>query len=388
MKAEGMPTYIFAGGGTGGHLYPGLAVAQGLLKLRPQARIVFACSNRSIDRKILDPLPYAVVPQPIRPLPNSPLKVWGFVRSYMASRKLAARLFADLKPAAVLGLGGFAAGPVLVQAAKAGVPRALLNPDAVPGKANRLLARHAQVIFTQFEDTTNRFAAAHRGKVRCVGCPIRSGLVGSAGPGAAQASGGTADSERLEALKFFELTPDRRTLLVFGGSLGAESVSLAIEQLAGDMAALPQPWQVLHVTSTPAAGRIEDTLRTAGVAVRTLRYCDRMDLAYTAADLVLARAGAGTVAELAVTCTPAILMPYPYHRDQHQRHNAAQLANAGAAIACSDAKDSAVNAASLRQTMLPIMRDGDSLAKMRQSAAGLGKADAAVEVARWLAADS
>ena len=101
--------YIFAGGGTGGPLYPGLAVAEHVLKLRPEATVVFACSNRAIDRRILDPLPYAIVPQPVRPVPKNPKHAWAFLTAWVQSARLAKDMVRDLKPAAVLGLGGFAA---------------------------------------------------------------------------------------------------------------------------------------------------------------------------------------------------------------------------------------------------------------------------------------
>ncbi|GAF72090.1 unnamed protein product, partial [marine sediment metagenome] len=130
--------YIFAGGGTGGHLYPGLAVAEALRAKRPDAQVVFACSNRAIDRRILEATPYPYIPQPVRPLPARP---WGwpaFLAAWVRSCALARRLMGDLCPAAVLGLGGFAAAPMICRASRVGVPTALLNPDAVPGKANRV----------------------------------------------------------------------------------------------------------------------------------------------------------------------------------------------------------------------------------------------------------
>lgn len=364
-----MACYIFAGGGTGGHLYPGLAVADELRKLQADALIVFACSNRPIDRRILDPLPYAVVPQSVQPIPRSPMALWPFLRTYWASARQARDMIRDLKPQAVLGLGGFAAGPLVVRAAKSKVPTAFLNPDAVPGKANRLLARHAQVIFAGFESTVDCFPASQRAKVQWTGCPIRSCF---------------ATAERAEGIEMFGLRKDRRTLLVFGGSLGAESISLSIETLAGDLRTFADRWQVLHVSGSPKAPQIEKTLADAGLFVKTLAYCNRMDLAYAASDLVLARAGAGTVAELAATATPAILMPYPFHKDQHQRLNAAQLAQAGAAMICDDAKNPAANAASLRQLMLPLMADTPRLDAMRQKAKGMGKADSAKVVAQWM----
>jgi len=381
-----MSVYIFAGGGTGGHLYPGLAVAQELLAAEPTAAIVFACSSREIDRKILEPRPYVMVPQPIRPLPRlrSPGTIWPFVTSYLRSRSLAKRLIADLKPAAVLGLGGFAAGPVMVQAARGGIRRAFLNPDAVPGKANQLLARHAQVIFTQFERTADTFAARHRHKVQCVGCPIRPAFAATFCDTAATPSAAATAAARDTAVRTFGLHPQRRTLLVFGGSLSAESVSQALGQLADDLAPLADRWQVLHISGLPSAKTIETRLRSAGLHATTLPYCDRMDLAYAAADVVLSRGGAATVAEIAVAGKAAVIMPYPHHKDHQQKLNAAELEHANAAVVLTDTKNPATNAASLREHLLPILRDEPTLHRMQQAAARVAKPNAAQTVAQWM----
>ncbi|MFA6134909.1 MAG: UDP-N-acetylglucosamine--N-acetylmuramyl-(pentapeptide) pyrophosphoryl-undecaprenol N-acetylglucosamine transferase [Phycisphaerae bacterium] len=363
--------YIFAGGGTGGHLYPGLAVAEALAKRDPAGRMVFACSNRPIDRRILDPLPYAIVPQPVRPFPGKPSGWPGFLWAWAKSASLSRRLLADLKPKAVLGLGGFAAGPVISAAASRGIPVALLNPDAVPGKANRLLAGKADVIFTQFEATTNVFPPDLHERIRCVGCPIRS-LFGAA--------------TRDEALQHFGLRGDRKTLLVFGGSLLAEALSEAVGQLVGDLGTLAHTWQVLHITGSSKAEAIDQALRGAGLHTRTQGFCDRMDLAYAASDLVLSRAGAVTVAELAATGRPGVLMPYPYHADQHQRLNAAALVDCGCAIVCPDSKNAADNAATLRGRMLPLMRDIPALDRMAAAARKFQGRRAAENVADWLLA--
>jgi len=362
--------YIFAGGGTGGHLYPALAVAEELRRIQPAAKIVFACSQRPIDRRILDPLPYAVVAQPVRPLPHRPRDVPGFLWSWWRSSLLARDMMAELKPAAVLGLGGFAAGPVVCRAAGAGIAVGLLNPDAVPGKANRYLAARADVIFTQFPSTMESFPRKLHNRIRCVGCPIRASLTAA---------------DRLEAIGHFQLRPDRKTLLIFGGSLLAEVMGEALELLVDDLFPLAETWQILHITASPRATRIEAELTRRGLTVRTQGYCDRMDLAYALADLVLARAGAVTVAELAATGRPAVLMPYPNHADQHQLLNAAALASAGAAIVCPDVRNAFLNAAALREHLLPVMRDDTRRIAMRQAAARAGKPAAARDVAMWLA---
>jgi UDP-N-acetylglucosamine--N-acetylmuramyl-(pentapeptide) pyrophosphoryl-undecaprenol N-acetylglucosamine transferase len=363
----GEPIFILAGGGTGGHVYPGLAVADELAGLRPGAKIVFACSDRPIDRHILDPTPYAIVVQPVQPLPRSLPAAAKFVRCYLASALQARQMLADLRPSAVLGLGGFAAAPVVCRAAKCGVRTGLLNPDAVPGKANRMLARRADAIFTAFASTADQFPAAVRAKVRHVGCPVRRAFM-------------TAD--RQQALDHFGLRADRKTLVVNGGSLGAASINQAVALLADELGTLGGTWQVLMITGKDKAGATLEA--RGGLCVRVLDYCQRMDLACAAADLSLGRAGAGTVAELGATATPAVLMPYPYHADQHQRLNAAELCQAGAAIVVDDAKTPQTNAVRLRETLLPILRDPARLDAMRQAARSVKGAHAARSVARWL----
>jgi UDP-N-acetylglucosamine--N-acetylmuramyl-(pentapeptide) pyrophosphoryl-undecaprenol N-acetylglucosamine transferase len=366
MDRPGSEIFIFAGGGTGGHLYPGLAVAEELLAIRPEARIVFACSHRAIDRRILDPLPHGVVPQPVKPLPRGLRGWWSFFRAWRASGALARDMVQDLRPAAVLGLGGFAAGPVVKEAARRGIRTALLNPDAVPGKANRYLARRVQAIFTQFPSTRECFPPGVRPKVHPVGCPIRAGF-------------GKADRE--EAIRHFGLRADRKTLVIVGGSLGAASINGAIAALRGELDQLADQWQALHVTG-PGTG--DSGGGATGMSVRYLEYCDRMDLAYAAADLALGRAGAVTVAELAAMLTPAVLMPYPHHKDRQQQLNAAGLAQAGAAVICEDAKDPHANAARLAEVLIPMMRDAARLEAMRDAARAFARPGAARDVATWL----
>ncbi|HUT56343.1 MAG TPA: UDP-N-acetylglucosamine--N-acetylmuramyl-(pentapeptide) pyrophosphoryl-undecaprenol N-acetylglucosamine transferase [Phycisphaerae bacterium] len=359
--------YILAGGGTGGHLYPGLAVAEELLRLDGEARVVFACSNRPIDRRILEPTAYAMVPQPIRPAPGL-RSAWGFLRSYVASAFQSRQMVCDLRPAAVLGLGGFAAVPLVRAAWKAGIPTGLLNPDAVPGKANRFLARRARAVFVQFASTADCFGAGLRERIRHVGCPVRCGFL---------------TARRDDALRALGLAADRRTLLVNGGSLGAQSINQAFEALAAELDELADTWQVLHVTGHEKGGRGQ-AAAPGSIEVRALEYCHRMELAYAAADLALCRAGASTIAELSATGTPAVIMPYPFHADQHQRLNAQALAGAGAAEIVDDRADQAANAAALRQSLLPLMRDADRLEAMSQAARNLANPHAARQVAQWM----
>lgn len=359
------PLFIFAGGGTGGHLYPGLAVAAELTALCADAQIVFACSARPIDRRILDPLDCAVVPQPVLPLPTGPGAIWPFLRAWRASKSQSRRMIADLRPQAVLGLGGFAAAPLVQAAARRGIATALLNPDAVPGKANRYLARRVDAIFTQFDATAERFAPAVRARVNTTGCPIRGAF-------------GAVDRDT--ALEHFALDARRKTLLVCGGSLGAEAINAAIDSLvAGTLAErLAEQWQIIHIT-----GASHDHAPGSDVPhLRRMTYCNRMELALAAADLAVTRGGASTIAELTATGTPAIIVPYPHHRDRQQYLNAAPLTQAGAAAVCEQTE--APMAASLGEALARILDDEAHLATMQTAARQLGKADAARTVAQWM----
>ncbi|MFW6146572.1 MAG: UDP-N-acetylglucosamine--N-acetylmuramyl-(pentapeptide) pyrophosphoryl-undecaprenol N-acetylglucosamine transferase [Planctomycetota bacterium] len=362
------PVYVFAGGGTGGHLTCALAVADALADRRAGSRVLFLCTDKSIDGRFLDPTPWGKVVQPIRPLPRNPLKMGGFALRWLRSLRLAGRVLGDVQPAAVLGLGGYAAGPA-ARVAAGRTRTAMLNPDAVPGKANRYLARRVDVIFTQFEATAERFPETLRSKIRRVGCPVRREIL---------------DADRAAALDRFGLDGSRRTLAVMGGSLGAATVNDAVAAAAERLAGAADGWQVLHVAGPGKTAALDAAYRRAGLPAGVVDFCDRMGDVYAAADLLIGRAGANTVAELTATGTPGVLMPYPFHADDHQVLNAAEMVAAGAARIVRDAADAAVNADRLVETLAPILTGPGALATMAAAAAGLGRTDAAEAVARWL----
>lgn len=363
------PTFLFAGGGTGGHLFPALAVVEHLAAACPRAKALFACTDKAIDRRVLEPAGCGYVVQPVRPIPSNPLAWPGFLMTWRRSLALARKLIDDVRPAAVLGLGGYAAGPVVRVAAARGIRCGLLNPDAIPGKANQYLAGRAERIFTQFASTADCFPASVREKVAPVGCPVRPSLLG-------------ADRERSRAE--LGLRGDRKTLVVMGGSLGAETVNEAVLACADLLAKRAETWQVLHIAGPGKAERARAAYQAGRLSAVVLEFCDHMGAAYAAADLLIGRAGANTVAELTATGTPGVLLPYPFHRDQHQRHNAAEMAAAGAAVVIDDAADPAVNAARLGEALRPLLDDDARLAAMAVAAAELGRPAAAAAVAQWL----
>lgn len=365
----GARAYVFAGGGTAGHLAPALAVAEALRTRQPDAAIVILCTTRSVDERFLREVPYGVVAQPVKPLPRGPLEAPGFLVAWVRSCRMARSILQDVKPAAVLGLGGYAAGPMVRTAARRQVPTALLNPDAIPGKANRFLAGSVDLIFTQFRESARHFPSKLSGKIRHVGCPLRPGV---------------GQGDRSEAMRGFGLHPGSRTLAVMGGSLGAGSINDAMGVLAPWLAESVPGWQVLHVTGVGKAGDVENAYRRLGVHAAVLEFCDRMDLFYAAADLVIARGGANTVAELTASATPAVILPYPYHKDQHQRHNAAAMVAVHAAAVVDDLIEPRLTAQGLKKVLEKLLCNPARLADMAAAAGALAPGDAARRVADWL----
>ncbi len=359
------PIYLVAGGGTGGHLYPALAVAEELKAIQPRAQIVFACSDREIDKKILADTDHAIVPQPIRPLPRGFAGWPAFVDSYIRSSRLAKDLLGDLAPVAVLGTGGFAAVPVVRKAAASSIPVGMLNPDAVPGLANRNLAKYADAIFTQFESTADHFSARLTSKISCVGCPIRKTI---------------SKANRDEAISFFGLQPSLKTLLIVGGSGGAQAINQAVAALDDMLDQFAGTWQIIHVTG-PAKNFYRGSPALHSVR---LEYCNRMDLAYAAADLAVTRCGAVTAAELTASGTPAIVLPYP-HAGGHQMLNAEPLSSCGAVKIVPDACDPQINAAVLGEVLRSLLSDTSQLEVMSSNSQALAKPQAASDVAKWLA---
>jgi UDP-N-acetylglucosamine--N-acetylmuramyl-(pentapeptide) pyrophosphoryl-undecaprenol N-acetylglucosamine transferase len=269
----------------------------------------------------------------------------------------------------VLGLGGYAAGPAIRVAAARGVPAAILNPDLVPGKANVWAAKYVREIYCQWIDSRGRFPTTD--KVYETGCPIRTGLVGG---------------DRNAAAAEFGLDAGKRTLVVTGASQGAKTINDALVALGETLDRFAAGWQVLHLTGRSEFESFAPRVRNRRIAYKPVPFTQRMDWVYALADLVIGRAGAGSLAEITAVGVPSILMPYPFHKDRHQLHNAETLVKSGAAILVEDAIDTEKNAAALERVLLPLMQSPELLTPYRDAAGWLGKPDAAERVARRLLA--
>jgi UDP-N-acetylglucosamine--N-acetylmuramyl-(pentapeptide) pyrophosphoryl-undecaprenol N-acetylglucosamine transferase len=358
-------TIILAGGGTGGHLYPGIAVAQSLKKILPDCHPLFLCTQRDIDRVILEPTGFEFIPQPIVPPTKTVGGLLKFFKSWRETKDLVKRTRRERDPVAVLGLGGYAAGVAVRAAADKKIPTAILNPDVIPGKANQFLLRHVQAICCQFPQSADHLPANQRHKVKVTGCPIREDFLQSV--------------DRRAAATKLGLDPRLQTLTITGASQGALTVNEAVLAMAPELNL--QGWQILHLAGRDHALSVRATYRELEIDARVVDFTPAMADVWAVTDLTIARSGASTCAELTACGIPSILMPYPFHKDMHQKANAQVLVDAGAAMLIDDEKDARKNAAKLTPAVQSLLRDTPKRQSMSQAAKTLGRPDAADAVA-------
>lgn len=368
--------FIFAGGGTGGHLFPALAVASALRERLGETnlRAVFVCSDRPLDGQILTAEGVEHIPLHARPFSLRPRALIRFARRWGAcvreSRTLIRRLRAEEPDAPIhlVAMGGFVAPPVVQAARVERVPITLINLDAVPGKANRWVARRAD----RGVLTAARVAAPYAANWIDVGPIVRP---------AARASG-----TREECAARLGMDQSRPALLVCGGSQGARTINQFLLEFARARPDALAGWQVLHQTGGDAADAEAIAAGYAGLGIPALvePFVSAIGDWWGIADLAVARSGAGTVAEAWANRVPCLFLPYPFHKDQHQRHNAAALADAGGAIIEADRIDAAENLKNAGQQLAALLADPARREGMRRALAALGNADGAARAADLL----
>ena len=364
----GERNFFFAGGGTGGHIYPAIAVAEQIIKLEPRAKVHFFCSSRDIDAQILSKTNFEFTPLPAGGFSARPVKLISFCRRFLESCRIAGRKIAEDKPAVVTGVGGFVAAPVCWAAHRLKVPVVLLNVDIVPGRANKIIAHFADEIFVQFEDTVRCFAKG-KARVSVVGCPLRRGF---------EHPRPDVISNRLG------LDKNKKTLLVTGASSGARSINETVCSLLKELAAFADRWQIVHLTGKADFENVRRKYDDAKIDSRILEYCDDVPDLLAAADLVIGRSGAVSVAEYAAASVPSICIPYPYHKDKHQYLNAGKLVEAGAAIMVDDLPQRTETAQWLWEELEQLLKDQDKLEQMKTNCAAAARKDAALKIAKRL----
>ena len=359
---------VLAGGGTGGHIAPGLAIAERLRAIDPTIRIVFACSARPIDAVMLRDAEAEHRPIRAEGFSVHPRKFLRFLAGLMRARADARKLLAEIRPDWVVSLGGFVTPPVVAEAQRAAIPVLLVNLDATPGRANRWVQKRATTTVSAVAvPRIPGFAEA------VIGMPIRRIAIAPA----------SAELCRAE----LGLDPKSPVLLITGASQGSQSLNDLALLLARRHGAAMRDWQVLHLCGgSPAGGvaRYERGWREAGVRAAVLPFVHRMGVAWGAAELALSRAGASSVAEAQANRVPTVFAPYPYHRDMHQRENAMPLVEAGAALVETDLIDPERNMDGLGARVLELMASAGRRMELRQALAKTPPPDSAERIADFL----
>lgn len=363
--------FVFAGGGTGGHIYPALAIIEQLRAIDPGVTVHILCSDRPNDAAILSPGDVGFTPLRAKAMILRPRSLLRFIAGWGPSVRATRRLVRALKQThdsvVLVAMGGFVAAPAARAGHREGIRVALVNLDAVPGKANELIARRASPIWTAIE------VQGHPdwGRVRPI---VRGAILDAPDPATARAR--------------FGLDPHTSTLLITGGSTGASSINDLVLALLKAHHEAFMTWQVIHQVGTQVSdervGQIRDAYREAGVAAWVERSISDMGGAYGAADLGIGRCGAGSVAECWASRLPSVLLPYPYHRDQHQLHNAAILVEAGAAVVLTDRIDADDNLRQHAAAIIALLGDPGRRQAMGAAFASLGRPDGGAQIAREL----
>ncbi|GAB2559581.1 UDP-N-acetylglucosamine--N-acetylmuramyl-(pentapeptide) pyrophosphoryl-undecaprenol N-acetylglucosamine transferase [Leucobacter ruminantium] len=342
-----MTTYLLAGGGTAGHVNPLLALADLIREQEPEAGIVVLGTREGLEARLVPERGYELVTIERLPFPRRPnLAALRFPARFARAVRQTRSLIRERGVDVVVGFGGYASAPAYRAGAKEGVPVVIHEANAKPGMANKLGARSTPYVAVTFPGTPIRGA-------RVTGMPLRPEITGL-----------DREALRAESREHFGLDPERRTLLVTGGSLGARAINRGISGSAAEIVASGA--QVLHVWG--GLTEVEDP----GVDGYTvIPYCDRMDLAFAACDLVVSRAGSTTVSEIAGLGIPAVFVPYS-HGNGEQRFNAAADVQAGGALLVEDGE---LTPEWVHGTLLPLLGDDARLADMSARARSAGSLD-------------
>ncbi len=357
--------FIVSGGGTGGHIYPAISIANALKEKYPDCNILFVGAEGKMEMEKVPAAGYEIIGLPIRGLQrNLSFENLKFMPRLLKSIRKAKKVIKSFHPDAVIGVGGYASGPLLHVAGKMGIPTLIQEQNSYAGITNKLLAKKAKKICVAYEGMERFFPAD---KIILTGNPVRNDLLDIV-------------SKRTDAIAFFGLNPNRKTILIVGGSLGARTIN---ESVLNALNAISQAdVQVIWQTGKYYHQKIKTELKGWDLPyVKVYDFLSRMDLAYAAADLVISRAGAGTISELCLIEKPCLLVPSPNVSEDHQTKNAMALVNKDAAVMVRDAE-------AIREMIpaaLNLLEDTEKCKKLAKNSKALAKPNAAMDIADEIA---
>lgn len=353
---------IISGGGTGGHVFPAISIANALKAIDPEIDILFVGANGKIEMEKVPAAGYPIIGLPIRGFKRkisfkNVVTIWRLGISLIKARKI----IKNFKPDVVVGVGGYASGPVLRMAARTGIPTLIQEQNSYAGVTNRLLARKAKTICVAYEHMSRFFPSA---KIILTGNPVRQDIE-------------HIEGKREQAMEFFGLDPARKTMLVLGGSLGARTINRSIMDRIGKLS--KSGVQVIWQTGTKYYKKRNAEIGSKNIStIKVYDFISRMDLAYAAADLIISRAGAGTISELCLVGKPVILVPSPNVAEDHQTKNAMALVDKDAARMVIDAE--AIER--LVDVSLFLLNNEPLLKTLSTNISKMAKRDSAKQIAR------
>jgi len=353
---------IFSGGGTGGHIFPAIAIANAVKKLVPHAEILFVGAIGRMEMEKVPAAGFKIEGIPIAGLQRR-LSLANFKLPFLIIKSLlkTRRILNSFKPQVVVGTGGYASGPLLRSAVSKNIPVLIQEQNSYAGITNRILSKHAAKICVAYEGMQAYFPA---NKIVITGNPVRPEVIAIAG-------------KRQEALKYFQLEEGKKTVLVVGGSLGAKAIN---ETIGRQLSQFPEHriqliWQCGRVYYETAKKQAQEF---SGKGICLLEFISQMDLAYAAADVVISRAGAGAISELCLVNKPSILVPLPTAAEDHQTKNAMALVNKRAALLVKDNECQS----KLVSECLALLKDHDLQMELSKNSAGLAQHDSAMRIAK------
>ncbi len=349
---------VITGGGTGGHLFPGVAIAEELASFCP-VDIMWIGTGRAVEKRVLKEMPWDY-----RVLSVAPIKgksIAGLARAAFSiplSTGRALGMLRNFSPDIVLGVGGYVSGPVILAAKILGVPSAIHEQNFLPGLANKIASRFANKVYTSFKGSSRYFSGK---EVECLGNPVRRQIL---------------DDARYQSK---EVDPYRQfRILILGGSQGASGLNRIVSSALKILHQSGLRFHAIHQTGEAQKDEISNSYAESGMKVKVEPFIDRIGIAYSWADLIICRAGATTLAEITAIGKPAICIPFPHAADGHQELNARTLAEAGAALCFNEADLGAVTLAS---NIEALMTDPARLRQMGERSKTLGRPNAARDIA-------
>jgi UDP-N-acetylglucosamine--N-acetylmuramyl-(pentapeptide) pyrophosphoryl-undecaprenol N-acetylglucosamine transferase len=346
---------VIAGGGTGGHLFPGIAIAEEFLKRDAKTKIIFIGTKKGIESRLLNKFGYELKEIDIEGVKGRGIKalikgVYQIPKSIWQSR----RILKQFGPHIVFGVGGYASGPAVLAAYFMSVPTAIAEQNATPGLTNKILGNLADKIFVTYAQTKDSFPQS---KVVLSGNPIRASFVAGRG--------------------IIKEKKDYRQLLIFGGSQGAEAINKSVMDMLPQLQGMKNKVHVLHQTGAQQLEEVKKAYEQFGIQAQVTAFIVDMAAAYAAADLIICRAGATSLAEITAAGKAAILIPYPWAANDHQLKNAQALAEEGAAVMIPEKE---LSGSKLFGVIENLLQDEKKLRQIEDNSLRLSRIDAAAVI--------